>query len=212
MSRPLPERSDKTHGHIVIAGTGRAGTTLLVQILTHLRFDTGFSPERALTRLDRTAHAGLEQPLTRIARWPYVVKKPMLSLRLGGLLGQGKLKVRSVILPVRALGAAAASRRRIWAEGGPRGGLWLLREGQSQEEALLEISYRLMLTIAEHGLPHLLIGFPRFARDAAYAWRQLGPLLAEHGVVEAEFAAAHAACARADLIHDFGPEPGGGEG
>jgi hypothetical protein len=208
MARPLPERSDKSEGHIVIAGTGRAGTTLLVQILTHLRFDTGFTPDRALTRLDGTAQAGLEQPVAGIARWPYVVKKPALSLRLGGLLAKGRVKVRAVIVPVRALGAAAESRRRVSAAGGPRGATWLLREGQSQEDALLEIAYRLMLTIAEHGLPHVLIGFPRFARDAAYAWRQLAPLLAAHGVTEAEFAAAHAACARPELIHDFGPEPG----
>ena len=30
--------------HVVISGTGRAGTTFLVQLLTHLGLDTGFDP------------------------------------------------------------------------------------------------------------------------------------------------------------------------
>jgi hypothetical protein len=203
MAEAAWSRTDKSNGHLVITGTGRAGTTLLVQILTHLGFATGHTPAQALGRVDPVSHAGLEQRLDALENWPYVVKKPQLSVRLGALVAAGRLRVRAVIVPVRNLADAAASRQRVAQAGSGRGALWLLREGQTQEEALREASHRLLFTLAEHGLPHVLLAFPRFAREQAYAFRQLAPVLAPHGVTEAEFAVAHAACARPELITEF---------
>ncbi len=203
------DRKDKSGGHLIITGTGRAGTTLLVQVLTHLGFDTGYTPQAAMRKVDPISHAGLEPGLDTMADWPYVVKKPLLSLRLPKLVGSGALKVRSVIVPVRRLDAAAASRRRAAEAGAARGGEWLLRPGQTQEQALLEVNHALMCSLAELGLPHVLLAFPRHAEDAAYAFRQLAPILVPHGVTEAEFAAAHAACAQPALVHDFGVEAPG---
>ena len=48
-------------GRILISGTGRAGTTFLVQLLTELGLDTGYSdPERVAMTYSEQARAGLE--------------------------------------------------------------------------------------------------------------------------------------------------------
>lgn len=49
--------------HILIGGTGRAGTTLLVQYFTALGFDTGFTLDQAMQRVDSISRAGLEHSL-----------------------------------------------------------------------------------------------------------------------------------------------------
>jgi len=61
--------------HVVISGTGRAGTTFLVALLTNLGFDTGF-PEKEIERLkSETARAGLEHYI-REEGSPYIIKSP----------------------------------------------------------------------------------------------------------------------------------------
>jgi hypothetical protein len=61
--------------HCAISGTGRAGTSFLVQLLTYLELDTGFTEDTLI--LDKNARAGLELDiLSRNA--PYIVKKPWL--------------------------------------------------------------------------------------------------------------------------------------
>src|SRR5690349_8801831 len=46
---PVRDRVSTDDGRIIIAGTGRAGTTFLIQLFTALGFGTGFSIEESLT-------------------------------------------------------------------------------------------------------------------------------------------------------------------
>ena len=64
--------------HIIIAGTGRAGTTFLVQLFTELGLDTGFSKEDFLTKIDPISHGGLERSLddANYEKLPRVIKSP----------------------------------------------------------------------------------------------------------------------------------------
>ena len=64
--------------HIVIAGPGRSGTTLLVRLFDRLGFDIG-DPELGYFE---SAHAGLETELLS-PEAPRVVKSPALTWRLG---------------------------------------------------------------------------------------------------------------------------------
>ena len=63
----------KPRRHVMISGTGRAGTSFLVQLLTNLGLDTGVTPEKM--KLDENARAGLEYDI-RKADAPYIVKSP----------------------------------------------------------------------------------------------------------------------------------------
>ena len=157
---------------VVITGTGRAGTTLLVQILTDLGLDTGFAPDH---RVDDRIHAGLEFKIES-PNAPRIVKDPNLSRRLGGLLDAGTVEVEHVIVPIRDLEIAAASRIRNTKYGSNLhtfGGLFGTARATRQREALALIFYELFWTITRHELAHTLLEFPRFADDWEYTHRQL---------------------------------------
>ena len=157
---------------VVITGTGRAGTTLLVQILTDLGLDTGFAPDH---RVDERIHAGLEFKIES-PNAPRIVKDPNLSRRLGGLLDAGTVEVEHVIVPIRDLEIAAASRIRNTKYGSNLhtfGGLFGTARATRQREALALIFYELFWTITRHELAHTLLEFPRFADDWEYTHRQL---------------------------------------
>src|SRR5258706_14981308 len=75
-----------TRHHIIISGTGRAGTTFLIQLLTELGLDTGFP--KGLT-LDLNSRAGMELDI-RDPHAPYVIKSPWLCDYLDDVLKEGE--------------------------------------------------------------------------------------------------------------------------
>ncbi len=161
---------------ILIAGTGRAGTTLLVQVMTDLGFDTGFKPG---IQANPASRAGLEKNvLTPNA--PRVVKSPRLSVELGPLLAAGLVEVEHVIIPVRNLDIAAASRVRAAGYGkslnAPGGMLWGSKRASHQRGAVGEVLAQLMVTVAQYDVPHTLLYFPRFASDPQYTFSKLAVL------------------------------------
>lgn len=176
-------------GHIVIAGPGRAGTTLLVKLLARLNFETG----GRLRPFSEAAQAGLEDDLLD-ADAPYVVKNPDLSWQLGGLLESGRIapdEIEWLIVPMRDLREAAASRVRTTTAArdvhAPGGLIGTVRPAKQQQQ-LAEVTYRLFHTAARFDLPLIVMEYPRFALDSAYAYRRLRPLLNDR--TEADFTAA----------------------
>ena len=93
--------------HCIITGTGRAGTTYLVQLPTRLGVDTGFSDEAPV---DDVAQAGLEFDL-RNPGAPYVVKSPWICTYIHQL--PGDVIIDYAIIPMRSLTDAAESRGRV---------------------------------------------------------------------------------------------------
>ena len=208
-----------TDGHILIGGTGRAGTTLLVQWFTVLGFDTGFTLEEALTRTDPISHAGLEHSLARTlevgAPLPYVAKSPWFGAKLGGYLDSGQLRLRAAIVPLRSLADAAESRRQVSLRaeeaGGPGkhpGGLLgagrdAARARRKQEQQLARRFFELIHTLVSHQVPVYFLRFPEFARGQQDLDSALEPLLRGHGVGREEAMQALARVVRPGLIHDF---------
>jgi hypothetical protein len=184
---------------VIIAGTGRAGTTLLVQILTDLGLDTGFAADAPI---DARAAAGLELPAAA-RNSPRIVKSPHLSRWLAGLLDAGRIEVEHVIIPIRDLDIAAASRVRLARYGADLhtwGGLFGTTRATRQREALALIEYELLYTIARHDLAHTLLEFPRFANDWEYAYAKLGFL--DPTIPADRWRVAVQARVRPDLIHE----------
>jgi hypothetical protein len=184
---------------IVITGTGRAGTTLLVQVLTDLGLDTGFAPDAPI---DKGVNAGLETGI-EAPDAPRIVKNPNLSRRLGTLLDEGKVSIEHVIIPVRDLDVAAASRVRNTGYGADLhtfGGLFGTARATHQREALALVFYELLYTVARYDLPHTLLLFPRFADDWEYLHRKLSFLAPE--VPAERWKEALAGRARPELVHE----------
>jgi hypothetical protein len=207
-------------GHIVIGGTGRAGTTLLVQIFTHLGFDTGFDRAASLQAVDEISHAGLEHSL-HDAELPHVVKSPWFVDEIEKVLGEGTRQIEAAIIPIRRLYDAAESRRRVWREAMAReldplahpGTIWKTVDPGAQEGILAIQLYNMMEALVAHEIPTYCISFPRFARDAEYLYRALQPIFAQHGVGRGEVLAQHERIADRRLVHEFAPqERASGEG
>ena len=57
--------------HVIISGTGRTGTTLMVQLLTNLGLDTGFTSDD--DHVYQTCNACMERSLTE-EKAPYIKK------------------------------------------------------------------------------------------------------------------------------------------
>lgn len=188
---------------IIICGTGRAGTTLLVRILTVAGLDTGFKTRRFQSVEDNLGRAGLERQVRKgnAAKLPLVVKSPQIVDVLPKLLAENWFPIGLAIVPMRDLSAAAASRaqvrdRAIAAGEDPAlapGGLWKTDAVENQHWVLAEQFYRTLEPLVAAEVPVVMLSFPRFASDAAYFDRMLGPVLeARYAVDRDRLRAAHA--------------------
>jgi hypothetical protein len=201
LSPPSPPTRDDAEGKIVITGTGRAGTTLLVQILDALGLDTGLA-EGKLSPYGPTARAGLECRVDDPDA-PTVVKDMTLGFRIREILDADEVRIRHVILPDRRLDVAAASRIRAAAYGKRpfrRGALTGTMRATEQQEVLARMRSDILEALDEHHVPYTLLEFPRFALDAEYAHTMLSPLIPD--VTPAEVRRALERCVRPELIHD----------
>jgi hypothetical protein len=196
--------------HVVISGTGRAGTTFLVQILTTLGFDTGFrSPREGVYE---NCHAGMERDL-REKNLPYIVKSPWICEYLDSLQPDHGIVIDHLIVPVRELFAAAESRRHVTKKTlGPEaayaevpGGLWGTTDPSDQERALAERFHRLIHAAVRADIPLTFLHFPRIVGDPDYLRRRLEGVFG--ALEEGAFNAAFAETARPELVHDFGKKP-----
>jgi len=207
--RPLRIRTDATEGRIIITGTGRAGTTLLVQLLTALGFNTGFSLKQIHDEIDSISNAGLEY--RRIEdNSPYIVKSPWLADSLLDDLRNGRI-IKQAIVPIRDVAAAADSRRRVYFEALRQGrdttrqpgGLWYTTNPEAQEGVLAMQFYKAIYALVSFEIPIIFLEFPRFAQDYKYAFQRLGSFLNAHSVSDNEFRDAFARIVKLDKISTF---------
>jgi hypothetical protein len=193
--------------HIIISGTGRTGTTFLVQLLTALGLDTGFTD--VTSALYPNCDAGMERDI-RDPDAPYIIKTPRLCDHLEEVLESGELTIDHAILPVRDLYSAAESRRDVTRRtdaalfpGEIPGGLWHTDIPELQESALAIQLYKLIHTISKRDIPVTLLYFPRLVNDCEYLYIKLGFLL--NGIAHQSFQETFNQIARPQLVHDFRP-------
>lgn len=172
--------------HAVIAGTGRAGTTFLMEWLR-----TAGVPGPDLDRLfySEDARAGFETALFA-AGDHYLVKDPWLAEYLEEVDAAG-IAIDALIVPVRDLRVAAASRvrrqlehraRHGWYAGRPTeanvpGGIVVSLSVDDQERMLAVGLARLIAWALEREVPLHLLHYPRLIEDAEYAIDTLWPWL-----------------------------------
>lgn len=195
-SNPV-SRFSKMSPKIIITGTGRAGTSLLVKLLTYCGLDTGFDiadnyeikVQQRLqafgTDFDEKCRAGHElyfpPSMNRgdISKLPKVLKSPYASYQLESLLTQGKINIELILIPIREMRAATKSRVR---NGYGRGGQWLYT-GEINEEkqyaALCSVFSRLMYTVVRWDIPHVLMEYPRLATNYEYCYSKLSSIMGD---------------------------------
>ncbi len=180
--------------HLIIGGTGRAGTTFLVQYLAACGLETQLakSPHPGY---DEAANAGLEDVPMGHPDLPYVVKSPWLYEYVGRLLDDREIAVDAVILPMRGIVEAATSRvvnelrARHAIEGLPPDcGLWeswgttpggvVYSLSPIDQARLLAMGFHeLVHALVRRDVPLVLLDFPRCVEDADYLYDKLRPVL-----------------------------------
>lgn len=172
--------------HLVISGTGRAGTTFLVQWLDACGLDCGDLSELGY---DEEGQCGLERPL-RGSNIPRVVKDPWLHTYCQEV-DLVETPVEALILPVRNLQDAAESRIRRelkeifrlhgnWSPDHfghtPGGAIYSLTV--TDEMRLLAVGFhQLVRWAAKAEIEVVLLDYPRLAEDAWYLVGKMQPWL-----------------------------------
>ncbi len=210
--------------HLLIGGPGRAGTSFLVRYLAALGLDTELARSGEVT-WHATANAGLETMPLRLdspdlpAGLPYVVKFPLLHECLDHVLSEHGFGVDGVIVPVRALDEAAASRVaqelqavhraapwmaqldrtwEVWAE--TPGGVVYSLNPVDQARLLAVGFYTLVERLVRAEIPLVLLAFPRIVTDADYLFDRLRAVLPP-GIGREAARRAHAAVADPAQVH-----------
>lgn len=182
-------------GHIVITGTGRAGTSFLVRYLTELGFDTHIS-RRGAGNWDEDANAGLEDlPVGAACEdLPQVIKSPWIFDHIDEILSNPKLEIELAIIPVRNIVEAATSRtivelrtigRQVAGSGVEVGTTWGRTPGGTvfslhpmDQARILAVGFHLLVQrFTEAEIPLLFLAFPRLVQDWDYLFRKLKPHL-----------------------------------
>ncbi len=168
--------------HIIITGPGRSGTTFLVQLLTKLHFDTGFTDE--YLPIDNQVRAGLEHQGLG-PNLPYIIKNPKLMWQLKDFLkNDSNVIIDHVFIPLRDIDAAVRSRlknieslpegidlSKVW------GGLESVNDTDLQKPFFLEKLYEFCLFLGTFNIPVTFLSYPRLVTEAAYLYQKLVPIL-----------------------------------
>ncbi|MEN9822597.1 MAG: hypothetical protein RLZ04_1023 [Actinomycetota bacterium] len=195
--------------HVFITGTGRAGTSFLVELFGACGLDVG---DLATTAYFASADAGYEHRPHETSL-PYVVKSPELHQFLDEI-DLSSTTVDAVVVPVRDLRAAARSRilqeratagwsldesSRLTVVSTTAGGALTSLSLDDQERLLAVGQARIIQWAVTNDLPLYLIDFPRIVDDAEYCIDRLWPVLSPH-TTRPDALAAHGRVARPDKV------------
>ncbi len=207
------EPQQKLKKHVVITGTGRAGTTFLIELLTHLGLDTGFSPDNL--NIDKTARAGLELDI-RDENAPYIIKNPWFLDYADEVFAKKNIVIEHIFIPMREISEAAKSRsfvdkkarsqmdilRRYFKKSSTiKGGLWHAKNQKDQEIVLLNKLFNFLLILSETFIPVTFLRFPKMVNDPEYLFEKLNPILTN--IDFERFSLVFSKIARPDLVHNF---------
>ena len=154
---------------IIIAGTGRAGTSFLMRLLTRLGFDTGFTSDADGFRPD--IRAGCEKFWSpRTAVWletaPRILKTPYWCNDLKDAIAMG-VDVGHVFIPVRRLDEVAKSRVVAGLAQSEA------KTAMAEEHVMAKWLGRIVETVVVNEIPFSFLAYPRHVRDPEYCYRKL---------------------------------------
>jgi len=167
---------------ILITGTGRSGTSFLVQLMSFLDMETGYDKnvtyEQHPPHNIRNINAGLEnQPLTN--KKVRIHKAPSFALEIDSIIKNYKLD--HVIVPIRNLQDGANSRVKA-------GLLWGgSNDLQSQINYNSKLLYNLTHSLVRDDIPHTFIPFPEFIYDENIIYDKLEWLFKEYSISKEEY-------------------------
>jgi hypothetical protein len=181
---------------ILITGTGRAGTSFLVQVLTELGFDTGYGPKDCATEIEESScKAGLEKCDLNSE----VIKSPHMGADIKNTLR--KFIPDLVIIPIREPKQTAKSRE---AQGDGNGG-WNCDEKsvKSQMEHDGNMLHRLIYELANLGVSYIFLPYPKWILYPDTIYPYLKVILDEKGIDLMKWTSAVVKFRNEDWIHEY---------
>ena len=171
---------------ILITGTGRTGTSILVKLFTYLGMDTGFTNEEINIELNKDlnkkANAGLEKgDLNQDIR---IHKAPCFAERIDEILSNHA--VEHVIIPIRNLKHTAKSRENLSPDcGGFFGDCKTYKEQMIYNAMLL---HNLIESLERNQINYTMLHFPKFLYEYKILYTKLEWLFAEYDVTPHKYA------------------------
>lgn len=183
--------------HVLIAGTGRAGTSFLVRFLTALGLETHIS-RSGEDPWDEAAQAGLEDlPVTGgLEDLPYIFKTPWAYQFIDQILADPAIAFDAVIMPMRDLTEATASRAIVQLQAIHSQAPWMAQMDHTWDDwcdtaggtvfsldpidqsRLLAVGFhRLVNRLVQAEVPLIFVAFPRLVQDTDYLVEKLRPIL-----------------------------------
>lgn len=158
---------DIKNGSVIITGTGRTGTTFLMQLLTELGLDTGCVGKTP----DPVGRAGLELPYGE----HQIFKAPQLCQ--DNYITENHKEIEFAIIPVRDIEHAARSRINVSRAKSGFGCMWGTEVPERQESVLQGKFYDLFFKLSETDIKIILLRFPKIVEDPEYLYRRLYPIV-----------------------------------
>lgn len=178
---------------ILITGTGRSGTTLIMQILTELGYDTGFKDKnhdwrdwvRAGQEMGYPVHLKYNNKMELywtgsslrdkqlLETYPRIIKSPTFTLHLKKLLDKDIIELEHVIIPIREVDKCVASRKKANLMHEP---LYLseITDEMVKEKVFNYIMLgHLLEALAFYNLDHTYIKYPEMVYSPDYLYYKL---------------------------------------
>lgn len=206
--------------HLLIGGTGRAGTSFLVRLLDALGMDTHLGRRGDKASWFDGVNAGLEDIMVEGGPkvLPYVVKSPSLTEFVEPLLNREDIAIDGVIIPVRNLMDAAKSRcvqevaaihakapwmtkqPQVWRTWGfTPGGVLASTDPHDQAEILAVGFFHLIDKLVAADIPIYFLSFPRMIYDPEYTYKRLRGCLPQT-VTKEQVISAHSSVADPEKV------------
>ena len=206
---------------IIVTGTGRSGTTFLMQLFTSLGYDTGMPNANHDFRKD--VRAGMEfnypfkiksdddldyqlgisihEAVTRLEQYPLIIKSPSFAHHLKLLIESGVMKVKHAIIPIRDVSKSAKSRIEVDLDTKMRWIDWDQYDPDrfiKQKTVLYNILGRLFEALSLHDIQYTVIKYPDMIYNADYLLERLKRVFPE--IHEQDFYESHKILAKDSLV------------
>jgi len=164
---------------IVITGTGRCGTSFIMQLLTNVGLNTGYTRAEAAESVKRLSglNAGIEHAVgdDKIEAAEYIKNPQWIDIPGFQRLLQHH-KVRKVLIPIRDLDATAKSRELMHKQThGGYGGFWMGADSvESQNIVNALLLYRFIDYLATNEIKFKCISFSLMMKRPRYLYNKLG--------------------------------------
>ena len=151
---------------ILISGTGRCGTTFLMQIFSFLNMNTGFNKNNYKNFIHDKSKSGMELNINDNYD---IIKSPFFIEYIDQII-TSNFKIKYMIIPIRNFKDSAKSREK---HKGYDGGLWNAENYIEQIDFYQKIMSNYLVYMVKYNIPTIFLDFDKMTNDYNYLFNKL---------------------------------------